>query len=415
MSHPSSRDESSSNIWPELSDAYTDPNTDTVVAKSEKPKYWLHLLLFLITLGTTTLAGLEWISPSAALSLHKGELSWAQFTEGFWFSIPFLGILTVHEFGHYGVARIHKAAVTLPYYIPMYLGWLGALSIGTMGAFIRIKSPLSTRRALFDVGAAGPLAGYAAILLVLGWGYTHLPPPDYIFTIHPEYIPYGLNYADKVYASGQYELIRVGGNATTWLLERLAVPANIPNPYEMMHYPLLFAGYMALFFTALNLFPIGQLDGGHILYGLVGPAWHARLSPLFFLMLVAYSGIGVIQPMRFEYDPDLWEKLRWNGFYLLFLYISLSRVSVDGPAKRLNHIMLTLSIFALHYGLAAFAPQVTGFNGWLIFCLVLGRFLGVHHPPVLHDEPLNPARMVIGCISLAVFAMSFSPQPFGFD
>jgi Zn-dependent protease len=377
-----------------------------------RQRYWLHALLFLVTLVTTTLSGLEWMSPALAESIAKADLTWDQFSQGFAFSLPFLGILTVHEFGHYFFARRYGAKVSLPFYIPIWLGWLGSLSIGTLGAFIRINSPFKTRRQLFDVGAAGPLAGYVATLLVLVYGYTHLPPADYIYTIHPEYIEFGKEYAKYVYQLPNVLSIQLGSNLTTMVLSQwLADPALLPNPYEMMHYPFLFAGFMALFFTALNLFPIGQLDGGHILYGLVGPVWHRRLSPLLFIALVAYSGLGVAQPILSLTDPDTAGKLQWDAFYLVFLYITFSR-TVEGWK---NTAMLTASIFGLHYVLAVFAPDLQGYNGWLVFCFVLGRFLGIYHPPTLIDEPLSPMQKWVGIISILVFLMSFSPQPFIFD
>ncbi len=379
--------------------------------KPVKPKYWLHLLLFALTVVTTTLAGLEWMAPANATRLSEGSLTWAQFSQGFWFSLPFLGILTVHEFGHYFTARAYKAQVTLPYYIPMWLGWLSSFSIGTMGAFIRIGSPFKARYQLFDVGAAGPLAGYVAAVGVLVWGYLTLPSADFIFTIHPEYLPLGPDYAKYVYQNLGAGNLSLGNNLTMQLLAHLADPARLPNSYELMHYPLLFAGFMALFFTALNLFPIGQLDGGHILYGLVGPVWHRRISPLLFLCLVMYSGMGVPQPMLGSGDPAFADNLQWNALYLLFLYITFSRTV---PGWR-NILMLAVAVFGLQYGLGMYAPLLQGYNGWLVFCLVLGRFLGIYHPPTLQDEPLSPGRKVVGIVALVVFILSFSPQPFVFE
>jgi len=374
-----------------------------------KQRYWLHALLFLLTIGTTTLSGLEWLSPVYAKAISDGTLTWAQFSAGFAFSLPFLGILTVHEFGHYIFARKYGARVTLPFYIPIWVGWLGTLSLGTLGAFIRINSPFKTRRQLFVVGAAGPLAGFVAALGVLVYGYTHLPPASYIFQIHPEYIAFGKDYANVVYNLPGIMLIKMGDNLTTFFLQSwLADPSLLPNAYELMHYPYLFAGYMALFFTALNLIPIGQLDGGHILYGLVGPEWHRRLSPLLFIVLVTYSGLGIVQPILSLTDSDATGKLQWDAFYLLFLWVTFSKTAQGW----LNISMLALSVFGLQYVVALVAPELQGYNGWLIFCFVLGRFLGVYHPPALIEEPLTTAQKWVGIISILVFLVSFSPVPF---
>ena len=393
----------------DLPPAYGDALPET--EPERKPRYWLHILLFCVTLVTTTLAGLEWMSPAGSKAIQDWTLTWGQFSQGFQFSLPFLGILTVHEFGHYFMARRYRAKVTLPFYIPMWLGWLGSLSIGTMGAFIRINSPFKTRKQLFDVGAAGPLAGYVAILCVLVYAYTHLPPADFIFTIHPEYLPFGPDYAKYVYLSENLPKIALGNNLTTYFLSKLAEPGLMPNAFEMMHYPFVFAGFMALFFTALNLFPIGQLDGGHILYGLVGPEWHRRLSPLLFIALVMYSGLGMAQPMLGMADPEGSDKLQWNVFYLAFLLLTFSK-TVPGF---MNILMLAISVFGVQYALAVYAPSIQGYNGWLVFCFVLGRFLGIYHPPTLYDEPLSAGRKAIGLIAILVFVLCFSPQPFIFE
>lgn len=393
---------------------FLDRNEEPEHEPEPKPKYWLHLLLFVVTLVTTTLAGAEMFSPQNGMAAQTFTLTWDQFATGFAFSIPFLGILTVHEFGHYFTARRYGAKVTLPYYIPVWLGWLGAISIGTMGAFIRILSPIRKREQLFDVGAAGPLAGFVAIIGVLVYGYTHLPVPDYIFTIHPEYLSFGPDYARYVYEGmrGQGMLMAINGNLTThFLSDWLADPARIPNPYEVMHYPVLFAGHMALFFTALNLLPIGQLDGGHILYGLVGQKWHTRLSPIFFVALVLYSGLGVPQTFMDGGTDDILDKLQWDALYLGFLYLTFSK-TVEGYK---NILLLAVSVFGVQYLLAAFAPSVHGFQGWLIFSFVLGRILGIYHPPTLYDEPMSVSRKIIGLISILVFILSFSPQPFSID
>ena len=166
--------------------------------------------LFIITIITTTMAGAEWMfgnifgfvydmlffligqPDGKEVPIPTKPMGWAEFIQGFHFSIPFLLILTIHEFGHYFVAKAHKVKVTLPYYIPLWFGI--SQSIGTLGAFIRIKEVVKSRVKFFDIGIAGPLAGFLAALVVLWYGFTHLPPPDYIFKIHPEYERFGLNY-----------------------------------------------------------------------------------------------------------------------------------------------------------------------------------------------------------------------------
>ncbi|MFP4088793.1 MAG: site-2 protease family protein, partial [Cyclobacteriaceae bacterium] len=137
---------------------------------SSKPKsLLLHISLFVITFVTTTLAGAEW-QFSRFLFLKESPLTWEYFLKGFAFSVPLLGFLTVHEFGHYFTAKWHKVRVTLPYYLPLWLGFLFLPSIGTAGAVIRIKDQVKSRQKYFDIGVAGPLAGFVVALGILYYG-----------------------------------------------------------------------------------------------------------------------------------------------------------------------------------------------------------------------------------------------------
>ena len=145
--------------------------------------YGPHLILFIITLVCTTLAGAEW--RYGRLWALDG-LSWKMFFGGLAYSLPLLTFLTFHEFGHYITARLNKVKASLPYYIPLWLP-IG-LSIGTMGAVIRLKEKLKSRQQFFDIGIAGPLAGFVIALGILYYGFTHLPDHhSLIFDIHPEY------------------------------------------------------------------------------------------------------------------------------------------------------------------------------------------------------------------------------------
>ena len=145
----------------------------------------IHIVLFVVTVVATTFAGAEWMFGK---SMIYGDelLSSSEILAGLYFSIPFLGILTVHEFGHYFTAKYYKVKVSLPFYIPLWLGFVPMPSIGTMGAFIRIKGLIQSRKEFFDIGIAGPLAGFVVALFVLTYGFTNLPDADYIFEIHPE-------------------------------------------------------------------------------------------------------------------------------------------------------------------------------------------------------------------------------------
>jgi membrane-associated protease RseP (regulator of RpoE activity) len=358
--------------------------------------------LFILTVLTTTMAGAEWISGKFLL-FGEDKLSWSHFFMGFEYSIPFLLILTCHEFGHYFTARYYKIQTTLPYYIPFWMGFIAGPSIGTMGAFIRIKSLIKTRKQYFDVGIAGPLAGFVVALGVLYYGYTNLPPQEYIFQIHPEYEQYGLDYPDFVYQDLEVDF-QLGTNLLILLFEKYVAthPERIPNASEMWHYPWLLAGFLALLFTALNLIPIGQLDGGHILYGLIGIKAHRMVSPIIFYIFLIYAGLGLINP----FQPT--EELIFNlPLYFLFLFFTV------GKANKTNkdRIMVALGIIAIQFLISYLYPTWEGYQGWLLFGFILGRFLGVYHPPALYDQPLDLKRKVLGWISLLIFVLCFSPKP----
>ncbi len=358
-------------------------------------------VLLLVTVITTTLAGAEWMY---ARSLFFGEtkLSFAEVLTGLYFSIPFLGILSVHEFGHYLTARFYRIAVTLPYYIPLWLGFIGMPSIGTMGAFIRIKGGIRSRKQYFDVGLAGPLAGFVVALAVIFYGFTHLPPPEYIFEIHPEYQEYGLNYAEHVYENQEF-IYALGDNLVFLFFEHfVADPARIPNHYEMYHYPWLFAGYLALFFTALNLLPVGQLDGGHVLYGLLGTKKSRLISRVIFLIMVLVSGIGLV-PFG-ELNFSFLTSFLIYGWFLMLTFYHFER----DLKKRLLFVIwiMVFQMFAQKY-----FPVAGDYGFYLFFSFLIGRFLGVDHPRAMEDKKLSPARKILGWIALAVFVISFTPRP----
>jgi len=373
-------------------------------------KYLLPTFLFLLTLLTTTLAGSEWIH-GRMFFINDTNIGWSEwmntekFLKGLAFSIPFLTFLTVHEFGHYLTARWYKVKVSLPFYIPLWLGITSTL--GTIGAFIQIKSALKSRQQFFDIGIAGPLAGFVVALGVLWYGFTHLPPPEYIFEIHPEWEKYGLQYPNFVYQDTQGFNIALGKNLLFLFFENwIADPVRLPNAYEVMHYPLLFAGYMGLLFTALNLIPVGQLDGGHILYGLIGYKNHKKVAPVLFTGFVFYAGLGMISPYNSFYDLSISVPI-----YIIFLYLIFSK-TLQAPRQI---ILLSMGVFTAQFVLALIFPTLEGYNGWFAFALLIGRFLGVYHPPALENQPLNIPRQILGWLALLIFILSFSPKPFLFS
>lgn len=380
--------------------------------------YLIHGGLFFLTLVTTTLAGAEWMFGGLFLPFDGvPQLGWPQFWAGLNYSIPFLAILTVHEFGHYFVAKANHVRVTLPFYIPVWLG-LGQ-SIGTFGAFIRIKDVINSRRKYFDIGLAGPLAGFVLALGVLWYGFTHLPPPEYIFTIHPDYRKYGLNYAEHVYKNlPEGSAIALGDNLLFWFFRtHVADPARLPHPYEITHYPYLLAGYLALFFTSLNLIPIGQLDGGHILYALIGRKTFRWIAPTLFIAFAFYAGLGLFRMEDFAVgrgiadklsNPVFLDQLGKLGLYAFFLYLVFYRIN----ETVITAVLIALSVIVGQFLLVYLIPAAKGYRGFLFFVFILGRVLGVYHPETELEEPLDTKRQILGWLALIILIISFSPKPF---
>lgn len=370
-------------------------------------KIFLHLGLFLLTFVTTTLAGTEWVQGK---SVFMQGYSWQDFISGMSYSVPFLLILTAHEFGHYFTAIHYKIRTTLPYYIPLPPF---PLMFGTLGALIRLKSRVPTKQQNFDIGIAGPLAGFVVAIGVLWYGFATLPPPEYIFQFHPQYEQFGLDYATFVYApphiqDGTVDVI-IGKNLLFLFFEKyVGNPSRIPNVHEIIHYPFLFAGFLSLIFTSINLLPIGQLDGGHVLYGLLGFRGHRSVASAVFIAFLFYAGLGVVVPgttlQIFGWTiPHMLTILLFIGF----LYTCLSGLRWGWQ----NQLMIAVILFTIQYFLVLYFPTIRGYSGWLLFAFMIGRFIGVLHPPSEIEAPLTFGRKVLGWIALGVFVVCFTPAP----
>lgn len=247
--------------------------------RPRRPERWgLHAALFAGTLVTTTYAGAilaGTLQPRHLFGLF-GELvptlstivAWAA---GLSFSLPLLAILLAHELGHYVAARRYGLDVSPPYFIPVPL-WPSF--IGTMGAFIRLRTILSDRRQLLDVGAGGPVAGFAVALPVLIWGLWRSEPLPAAVGLHGMVIWFGAL------------PVELGDSLVT-----LAVRQLLDTGPALALHPLAFAGWIGLVVTMLNLLPLAQLDGGHILYAAL-PAWHRRLAVAFWVLLLGLGWYG---------------------------------------------------------------------------------------------------------------------------
>ena len=259
-----------------------------------------HLLLLGLTVLTTTFA--------------VGILMLGGVTQGAIYSFTVLSILGAHEMGHYIACRWYGVRATLPYFIPVPLP-----PVGTFGAFIKIKSPIPSRRALFDIGIAGPLAGF-------------------VFAVPASIIAH--YFATPSSSSG--DVTFNDPLLFQFLLRAFHLPATIETN------PVWLAAWVGVFMTALNLLPIGQLDGGHVTYAVLGRRGHR---------LTAWASYGAV---------------------------------------------IALAVFSVK----------SGTWNWVVFAVLLTLVIRVGHPPVVdEDEPLGLARILVAVIGLLVFALSFMPIP----
>lgn len=270
----------------------------------------LNLGLFVLTVLSTLFVGATYHDDFTGQNLLR------EIWLGWPFSLSLLAILGTHEMGHYLAARRHGAAVTLPYFIPFPIS-----AIGTMGAVIRLKAPLKNRRALLDMGVAGPLAGMAVAIPVLLYGLATSevgPAPPGTYIQEGNSILYGL-----------FKFLVFG----RWLpADGLDVQLNM----------VAWAGWVGLLVTALNLIPVGQLDGGHVVYTLLG----RRAS------LIFWPVIGGLLVLALFYNVTLW----WVWAILLFFLGRQYAVPLD-DVTRLDRPRAAIAVFALILFFLIFMPN----------------------------------------------------------
>lgn len=291
-----------------------------------------HIVLFILTVITTFISG--YILDGTILS-------------GIYFSTSLLLILGAHEMGHYYFARRNNVLVTPPYFIPAppFIS-----PIGTFGAVIQIKSRMNTKKELFDVGVAGPIAGIVIAFPVLLTGL---------------YLSRIVNLDNETVEAG-FAL----GDSLVFMLFSKLVFGNLPEGSEIFLHPLAFAGWIGLLVTALNLIPSGQLDGGHIVYSVFPKRWH---------MIISKTSIALLIIFGFGTEP------------IFFLINEYANFDVRGTSL-------------------AFL-QFKGWNGWILWALIL-TFLGTKHPPTFYDEiDIGFKRKLIAVLALVIFVICFIPVP----
>lgn len=323
----------------------------------------LIIVLFLFTFFTTTVAGVIW--------RLKDPFELSNFHYGLEYSIAILFVLGAHEFGHYFAARYHRVRTTLPYFIP-FPPIEFFINFGTLGAVIRTRSVVPNRKAMFDIGAAGPIAGFIACIIVLVYGFLNLPGREYLLEMHPNY-DFVLNAVP-----GSEGLPLEFGQTLGFLFLKsafggIANPSTqfIPPMTEIYHYPFLCVGWFGLFVTAMNLFPIGQFDGGHIVYTMFGRRHRVIARTAFISLLI----LGL---------PSILDALLRMGIS----YITHSEVDQLIPFSEYS------------------------WGGWFLWALISYFVVKIYHPPVADESPLDKKRMVIGWICLGIFVVCFSFVPF---
>lgn len=387
-------------------------NSDIKPVKKNNPSAWTmtkHFLLFVATFICVTFVGIFWVGHTANV-----ESYWEMWPQGAIFAALLLAFLGTHEFGHYFAAVYHNVKVTLPYFIPIPLG------IGTMGAVIKIEEKIRDTKKLFDIGISGPVAGFVVSLVILIYGFSTLPDPSFVenFAGHEEVISHVQetgNFPDEAPEPQSEEAATILIGDTILFSFLASFFDNVPPMYEMYHYPFLFAGWLGLFFTALNLTPVGQLDGGHILYSLIGYKKHQRVARISFGFITALGGIEAI-PFLFLSIEEWFPGYGYTSLIIWALaLLFLVRKGFYGEHKWIAPVWalsLIVSIAYLYFWVGSFAQS--GSLIWVVWSFFLVYFVKIEHPPVIYEQPLSPGRRRLGWISMVIFLLCISPTPIYF-
>jgi membrane-associated protease RseP (regulator of RpoE activity) len=320
-------------------------------------RVYVNIILFIITVFSVMLTGAD-VPPEAipAGGSVSIPLLLRYIFTGWPFALSMLGILFTHEMGHYIACRYYKVPATLPYFLPAPL----LSPLGTLGAFIIMRGIPKNKRVLFDVGVAGPLAGLVVAIPVLfiGLYLSHLGPIEppaagmsgllegnSLFYLFSKYLVFGRLLPDPVTMGGL-------STAIYWLRYFFTAQPIPFNGLDVQLHPVALAGWAGLLVTALNLIPVGTLDGGHVAYGLFGEKAR-RIFPIALAVLVALSVL-----------PSL----------------------------------LTFSVSSVNFT-------------WLLWVMILFWLGNVRAQPLDDITPLDPARRALGIFMLIVFVLLFTPIP----
>ncbi len=334
------------------------------VTNRHRKTFIINIILFAVTFLTTLTGGMLWANKPVEFS----NLSF-----GLTYSILIMIFISSHEFGHYIASRIHGVDATLPFYIPAPVF---IMPFGTFGAVIKTRTPISSRKALFDIGVAGPVSGFIVCVIFLIYGFATLPGKEYIYSIHPEYLTYlggeipktGLHFGDTLLFSISKWLF---ANPNGW----------IPPMNEVYHYPFLNVGWFGLFVTSLNMLPIGQLDGGHVTYAMFGNK-QPKIARIVWWVMFTLGSFGIA---GLAYSTFL------NGEFTGFW----------GFIKD--------AIFPVLDFIHSLVPFIfTFWPGWFFWSLFTRFLIKIPHPYVPEEGKLSRNRMILGWVSLVILVLSFS-------
>jgi len=274
-------------------------------AVRRRREFIIPIALFILTVATTIIAG----------ALQKGVNPFQEpfrLIEGIPFSLTLLTILLTHEFGHFFASRRHGVKASFPYFIPAPPPFL----VGTFGAVIKTRSPIMDKRALLDIGAIGPLAGFITSIVV---------------TV------IGLNFSTIITIPEEKEVLGLGSSLIFSILSYFVI-GPVPEGQDILLHPIAFAGWIGFFITSLNLLPIGQLDGGHIIYAVFGK-WHRLIS---ITMIVTLTVFGIFT---------------WQGWLFWAILVTLlgikhpplmeGQIALDRKRKIIG--WLSLAVFVLTF------------------------------------------------------------------
>lgn len=338
----------------------TEAEVSQIFQRKKKPKFILASVLFILTFISCVFAGLSWAGVE--------EINAFSLQIGFTYATLILVFLLAHEFGHYFAARYHKVDVTLPYFIPFPF----FSPFGTMGAFIKTKTPIVSRKVLFDIGASGPLVGFVVCFLFMVIGLLTCPPIEYLYQIHPTY----------QYSQWDSSGLYFGDTVLFEILKHIvSAPSYLPPMNEIYHYPFLCVGWFGMFVTAMNLLPFGQLDGGHILYAMFGRKQHiiAKFSWWILLILSLGSGFGYLYSLL---------QIDIPGFFFITLQ---------------DYFLPVLEWVQQHA-----TWYFMGWSGWLFWAFLSRFFIKLPHPIVEDDEPIGSKRTILGWIAIVIFFLTFT-------